>query len=133
MKMVRNIIVAALVALAVTIYALIQCIRTPAHEVRSISKPAWILAIVLLPLVGASLWFWLGRPRYGTPGVPPQSSGRPSPRPSNPDDDADFLRELERKRRQKAREEELRRKEAELKDLEEQLKDENPQDPPIEK
>ncbi|MGJ9402939.1 PLDc N-terminal domain-containing protein [Arthrobacter sp. KK5.5] len=130
--MVRNIIVAALVALAITIYALIQCIRTPAHDVRSISKPAWILSIILLPLIGAGLWFWLGRPRYGDPGVPGRNPGRPAPRPSNPDDDADFLRDLERQRRMRARDEELRRKETEAKDHEERDKD-APQDPPAEK
>jgi hypothetical protein len=128
--MVRNIIIAALVALAVTVYALIECIRTPAHDVRSISKPAWILAIVLLPLIGALLWFWLGRPRYGSDGARPAGgTGRPAPRPSSPDDDVEFLRNIERQRRQKAREEELKRKEAELKALEEKFR-ENPQDPP---
>ena len=128
--MVRNLIIAALVALAVTVYALIECIRTPARDVRSISKPAWILAIVLLPLIGALLWFWLGRPRYGSDGTRPAGgTGRPAPRPSSPDDDVEFLRTIERQRRQKAREEELKRKEAELKALEEKFR-ENPQDPP---
>ncbi|MFB0834851.1 PLD nuclease N-terminal domain-containing protein [Arthrobacter halodurans] len=118
--MVKNFIVAALVALAVTIYALIECIRTPSSDVRSISKPAWILAIVLVPLVGAVLWFWLGRPRSARPAGPARPGSRPS-RPSSPDDDADFLRELERQRRKKAREDEERRRERELRALEDQL------------
>lgn len=118
--MVKNFIVAALVALAVTIYALIECIRTPSSDVRSISKLAWILAIVLLPLVGAVLWFWLGRPRPERPAGPARPGSRPS-RPSSPDDDADFLRELERQRRKKAREAEERRRERELRALEDQL------------
>ncbi|MEE1621312.1 PLD nuclease N-terminal domain-containing protein [Zafaria sp. Z1313] len=127
--MVRNIILASLVALAITIYALIECIRTRPQDVRSISKPAWILAIVLLPLIGAGLWFWLGRPRFGNGGGAPGNRGGSAPRPSAPDDDTEFLRNLERQRRQQAREEGLRRKEAELKAKEEQLKKDKPQDP----
>ena len=100
-----------LVAVAVVVYALIDCIMTKAHSVRSISKPAWILTIVLVPLLGAGLWFLFGRPR------PTGSRGRvrPAPRhPTAPDDDPQFLRNLEAKRRQQAREKELRRKEQEL-------------------
>ncbi|MBG6179475.1 PLD nuclease N-terminal domain-containing protein [Arthrobacter sp. CAN_A1] len=100
-----------LVAVAVIVYALIDCIMTKAHSVRSISKPAWIAAIVLVPLLGAGLWFLFGRPRpSGTRG-----RQRPAPRhPTAPDDDPQFLRNLEAKRRQEAREKENRRKEREL-------------------
>lgn len=100
-----------LVAVAVIVYALIDCIMTKAHSVRSISKPAWILTIALVPLLGAGLWFLFGRPRpSGTRG-----RARPAPRhPTAPDDDPQFLRNLEAKRRQQAREKELRRKEQEL-------------------
>ena len=48
---------------AVVIYALIECIRSRSHEVRSISKPGWILTIILVPLIGALMWFMWGRPR----------------------------------------------------------------------
>ncbi|WP_343900228.1 PLD nuclease N-terminal domain-containing protein [Arthrobacter rhombi] len=111
--MVRNLMLGALVALAVTIYALIQCVQTPAHRVRSIPKPGWILAIILLPLVGACLWFWLGRPNDAIPG--PTTRQAPTRGPSAPDDNPEFLRSLETQRRQRAKDEELRRREAELK------------------
>jgi len=126
--MVRNLILVALVALAVTLYALIECIRTRPRDVRSLSKPAWVLAIVLLPLIGAVLWFWLGRPRKGAgPGFGGQGRPAAGPRPTGaPDDDEQFLRSLEAKRRQKAREEaraeEQRRREAELRELEDKFK-----------
>ncbi|GAA3674590.1 hypothetical protein GCM10023081_11250 [Arthrobacter ginkgonis] len=126
--MVRNLILVALVALAVTLYALIECIRTRPREVRSLSKPAWVLAILLLPLIGAVLWFWLGRPRKGgAPGFGGQGRSAAGPRPTGaPDDDEQFLRSLEARRRQKAREdaraEELRRKEEELRELEDKFK-----------
>lgn len=103
----------ALVALAVTIYALIQCVQTPAHRVRSIAKPGWIVAIILLPLIGACLWFWLGRPNDSASG--PAARQRPATGPSAPDDNPEFLRSLETQRRQRAKDEELRRREAELK------------------
>jgi len=100
-----------LVAVAVIVYALIDCIMTKAHSVRSISKPAWIVTIILVPLLGAGLWFLFGRARpSGTPG-----RARPAPRhPTAPDDDPQFLRNLEAKRRQEARQKEARRKEQEL-------------------
>jgi len=118
----------AVVAIAVIIYALIDCIRTGRHEVRSISKPSWILAIILLPIIGATLWFFFGRPSYGTPFSGPQQRPqrgpqRPAPKhPTAPDDDPEFLRNLDTRRRQQAREAELKKREAELKAREAQLK-----------
>ncbi|MDN5813103.1 MAG: PLDc N-terminal domain-containing protein [Arthrobacter sp.] len=123
--MVRNLMLGALVALAVTIYAVIQCVQTPANRVRSIAKPWWILAIILLPLIGALLWFWLGRPDDSGSG--PSQGQRPTRGPAAPDDDPDFLRSLETQRRQRAKEEDLRRREAELRAREEQArKNQNP-------
>ncbi|HXD27798.1 MAG TPA: PLD nuclease N-terminal domain-containing protein [Arthrobacter sp.] len=110
--MVRNLILGALVALAVTIYALIQCAQTPRNRVRSLAKGWWIVVIVLLPLVGACLWFWLGRP---TEAASTASAQRTPRGPASPDDDPEFLRSLETQRRQRAKDEELRRREAELK------------------
>lgn len=118
--MVRNFIFLALIALAITIYALIECVRTRPNDVRSLPKAGWVLAIILLPLVGAALWFWLGRPNYGAPG-PQARPTRPTGGQKAPDDDEAFLRNLETQRRQAARAEELRRKEAELAERERKL------------
>lgn len=119
--MVRNFIFLALVALAVTIYALIECARTRPSDVRSLPKTGWIAAIILLPLIGAGLWFWLGRPAASTYEQPNQPRRQAS---GAPDDDPDFLRNLERQRRNQAREEDLRRKEAELEARERKLREE---------
>lgn len=119
--MVRLFIFGSLVALAVTIYALIDCVRTRPGDVRSLPKTGWILAIILLPLVGAGLWFWLGRPAASTYQNPGQGSRSAS---GAPDDDETFLRNLEIQRRNKARDEEYRRKEAELKERERKLAEE---------
>ncbi|MFL4474602.1 PLDc N-terminal domain-containing protein [Paeniglutamicibacter sp. MACA_103] len=119
--MVRNLIFLALVALAVTVYALIECLRTPSSEVRSLPKAGWVAAIVLLPLIGAGLWFWLGRPKDNSGARPAQTRQGPT---GAPDDDPEFLRNLERQRRNKAREDELRRKEAEMEARERKLREE---------
>ncbi|WP_026549086.1 PLDc N-terminal domain-containing protein [Arthrobacter sp. Br18] len=107
----RLLLFLAILGVAVIIYALIDCIMSKRHEVRSISKPAWLIIIILLPLIGTAMWFLFGRPRSAPPGP-----GRPARRhPTAPDDDPQFLQNLETKRRQQAREAERRRKEQELK------------------
>lgn len=111
----RLLLFLVILGIAVIVYALFDCVMSRSNSVRSISKPAWILTILLVPLLGAGLWFLFGRPRQG--GRPAQ---RQAPRhPTAPDDDPQFLRNLEVKRRQEAREAELRRREAELRAIEE--------------
>lgn len=122
--MVRFIIFASLVAVALTIYSTIDCARTERHKIRSLPKAAWLLIILLLPLIGAGLWYLLGRPNTANPAnVPPRSNA--------PDDDEDFLRQLEVWRRQQQRESELDQRESELKRQENEQKDPTtPKDPP---
>ena len=112
--MVRFIILAAVISVALMIYTLIECARSEAHQVRSLPKPAWFAVILFLPLIGATLWFTLGRPLSAETSTVQGSKA--------PDDDEDFLRQLEVWRRQQqrdaeltAREEELKRREAEQK------------------
>ena len=109
----RFLLFGVIVGAAVIIYALIDCVMSAKQEVRSISKPAWLAVIILLPLLGAGLWFLFGRPSSG-PGPK-----RPQPRhPTAPDDDPEFLRNLEIRRRQQQKEAELKRREAELRERE---------------
>lgn len=92
-----------IVALALFIYGLIDCVRSEPADVRSIPKAAWVLVIILLPLVGVLLWFFLGRPQYGPqPGTYPRQ-------PLAPDDDPDFLRNLETARWRQTQIERLRK------------------------
>lgn len=70
--------------LGVMIFALIDLFQVPASDVRGGSRFLWLLAILLLPVVGAALWLFFGRaPEDG-----------PRPRSLPPDDDPDFLRRL---------------------------------------
>lgn len=73
-------VILAVAVLGVIIFALIDLFQVPADQVRGGSRFLWILAILLLPLVGAVLWLLLGRESGSGPRVLP------------PDDNPDFLR-----------------------------------------
>lgn len=111
----RFLIPLGIVAAGLIIYSLIECLMTPRHQVRAMPKAVWILIIVLVPLVGALLWLFLGR-RRGSVGGSGTTGGPARPqRPQSPDDDAAFLRQLDVQRKQQSRQAELDRREAELK------------------
>lgn len=118
----RFLIPLVLVSLGVMIYALIECVRTPGPQVRVLPKPVWILAIIVIPLIGALLWLFFGPARQPKP-------LNQQPRPSSPDDDAEFLRRLDAQRRQKAREEELNRREQQLNKREDKLRSTDSENP----
>jgi hypothetical protein len=99
--MLRVVVVVAV--LVVFVYGLVDVIRTDRRQTKGISKPAWIVVQIVLPVIGAVLWFLIGRPR-GT-GPSPVSYSHPVA----PDDDPDFLRNLEIRRRNQAEAERLRK------------------------
>jgi len=83
-------IIPILIVLGVTIYALIDCARTPQEEVRNLPKWAWLLLIIFFETIGGIAWLIAGRPKIigsGT-GIPKK------PRIIPPDDDPDFLRSI---------------------------------------
>ncbi|WP_017613779.1 PLD nuclease N-terminal domain-containing protein [Nocardiopsis salina] len=97
------------------VYAFFDALTTPTREIRNLPKILWMVVIVLFPAVGAILWLFLGRPPRSEPaqgGEPAQSDlgrsaddldpsdfARPSDpsRPLGPDDDPEFLRNLDRR------------------------------------
>ncbi|MGZ4627702.1 PLDc N-terminal domain-containing protein [Oryzihumus sp.] len=85
-------VVLPLLGLALTIYAVIDCIQTDQEAQRNLPKLAWVVLILLFPPIGAIAWFVAGRPRrgYGDRGRGP---GRPGT-PLGPDHDPHFLRNL---------------------------------------
>ena len=101
-------VVVPIVILAVFVYGLVDLIRTDARLTRGISKTAWIFVQVLLPVVGATLWFLLGRPR-ATDTAPVAYS-----HPVAPDDDPEFLRNLEIRHRNQAEADRLKKLKDEL-------------------
>lgn len=69
----------------VTVYAVVDAAMLAKDRVRGLPRPAWIVLIMVLPLVGLVLWFTIGR----GPVVP-------KPRPVAPEDSPMFLSENER-------------------------------------
>lgn len=76
------------VGFGLSLYALIDCIRTEDDRVKSLPKLVWILLIVLVTYLGPIAWIIAGRERQW----PPFAEER---RPVAPDDDPDFLRNLD--------------------------------------
>ena len=109
--MIRVAVLLFLVHLALLIAAVADCLggeRPP----RRLSRGLWVPIIVLLPIAGAVMWFALGRDspegeRHG-PSRPGGGAGGGPRRPRGPvapDDDPDFLRDLDRRLRDNERKE----------------------------
>lgn len=76
-------------------------------QLRVLNRPIWIMLIVVLPGLGAILWFILGKGR-----------GRPATTtPLGPDDDDDFMRNLGKE----TVDERIRRLEEELRELDTEI------------
>ncbi|WP_427129401.1 PLD nuclease N-terminal domain-containing protein [Pseudarthrobacter sp. S9] len=101
-------VVVPIVVLVVFVYGLVDLIRTDPRLTKGISKPAWIVVQIVLPLIGAVLWFIVGRPR-NTEAAPVTYS-----HPVAPDDDPEFLRNLEIRRRNQAEADRLKKLKDEL-------------------
>lgn len=68
-----------LVFVALWIWALVDVIRTPDENQRSLPKPAWFFVVLLFFVLGAMAWLVFGRPRSA--GVGLAGGGRAGPRP----------------------------------------------------
>jgi len=101
--MARVWLVLAVIAVALTIFTVVDVILTDRSRARGVPKAAWVF-IAILPIVGAVLWFSVGRAPAGTA----------APAFVAPDDDVAFLRDLSAKEEQDER---IRRLEQELAEL----------------
>lgn len=90
--MVRLYLVLIVVYAAFTLYATFDAGLADASRVRNLPKPVWVILALVVPILGAVLWFTMGRPRKQRRGGKPGSAQRN--RPVAPDDDPDFLRSL---------------------------------------
>jgi hypothetical protein len=103
--------VLVLVALGVWLYCLFEVLSTTEGDARHLPKFAWFMIVLLLFDLGAIAWLVFGRRRgYVTADVsawPPDflmsGDGGPqepdTPAPLGPDDDPEFLRQLDRRLR----------------------------------
>ncbi len=97
----------AVLSIALTVFALADCVQTEDDKARGVPKWAWIVLIVLLPWVGPLTWLFVGKERSGGAG-----GGRRQRRgPLAPDEDPDFLRKLDEDIRREQRERERRQRE----------------------
>ena len=76
----RVLLILALVATAFWVFTIVDCAVQPPTRHRGVSKPIWILIVVLLPVLGGLLWLAVGRTRRAT------LAARRAP-----DDDPEFL------------------------------------------
>lgn len=116
------------VVFCVSVYTLVQVATTPGAVMRSLPKVAWVIIVLLFPLLGSAAWWVLGRPEGKRP-RPAAASERSAPsfpeydRPgraaaTEPEKDEEFLRQV------RARAEEQRRRYAEEKKREREQADE---------
>ena len=116
--MTRFLIVLVVVAVAFTIYTLVDVVLTDRSRVRAFPKALWAAVVTLLPVIGGVLWLVVGKARR---------TRSAASRPIAPDDDPTFLNTLNREEiaKRAEQEERLRRLEQELADLD----DDTPVDP----
>lgn len=92
----------AALIVGLTLYTLLDAVRTPAHEARTLPKWLWVLVTLLFPVVGPIMWLILGRPKAQPAAGGPrpgfgQRRNTPAPSVSSPDDDEEYLRWLKAK------------------------------------
>ena len=92
----------AALIVGLTLYTLLDAVRTPAHEARTLPKWLWVLVTLLFPVAGPLMWLILGRPKaQPAAGAPRPGFGQrrstPAPSVSSPDDDEEYLRWLKAK------------------------------------
>jgi hypothetical protein len=83
-------VIGALVLIALYISFIIDVIRTPSVDARSLPKAVWLLLVIVLPILGGVLWFLFGRPKP----APGSRFGRRRG-PIAPDDDPKFLKKVD--------------------------------------
>jgi multisubunit Na+/H+ antiporter MnhG subunit len=110
-RMVRTELIVGFIALALCIFAVVDCISIYESRIKTLNKLAWVFIIILLPIIGPVLWLTLGKGHLDAAQSPARF--RDSRRVA-PDDDPVFLRNASRMEEQDER---IRRLEAELKAL----------------
>jgi hypothetical protein len=77
----RVLLILGLVAIAFWVFTIVDCAAQPPTRHRGVSKPVWLLIVVLLPVLGGILWLVVGRMRKSAVAAARRA----------PDDDPDFL------------------------------------------
>ena len=96
-------------AVVFTIYAVVDCALFDRMRIRGLPRGWWIVVILFVPVIGAIMWFVIGRGRASRTLGAGQAIA--------PDDDAEFLRRLNT---DAAQDERIRRLEQELAELDDE-------------
>lgn len=103
-----------LIGAAVVIFTVVDIALIDPARVKYLPKFVWIIGALLFTIIGAALWFLLGRERLEPRNAGGGSFGpRPRRGPVAPDDDPEFLGRLNREAAQEER----------IRDLEERLRE----------
>ncbi len=92
--------VPALLSFALTVYCLVDAFQTDEADMRNLPKIAWIVLVLLVPVLGPVGWLLAGRPRRNSVSRSQQQRSadhrreQERRRPRGPDDDPDFLKDL---------------------------------------
>ncbi|MGO1543937.1 MAG: PLD nuclease N-terminal domain-containing protein [Gulosibacter sp.] len=79
----RALIIGIVVAVALTIYAVVDCAMFDAKRTKVMQKPIWLVVILLIPVIGPLLWMFIGK------GSGEGLGGRQQPQA--PPDDLNFI------------------------------------------
>lgn len=64
--MIRFVIIGGVVALAFTLFSLVDAAMSEPSRSRGLSKPVWVVVTILLPVIGGILWFTIGKGPVGS-------------------------------------------------------------------
>ena len=81
--MTRLLIILVPLVLLFWVFSVIDCAAQPSIRHRGVSKPVWVLIVLLIPVLGGILWFAVGRVRARDVAITI---------PDSPDDDPALLR-----------------------------------------
>lgn len=101
-----------IVPIAMAIYALVDLVQFREESPLGLPKGIWALVIIFLPVIGAIGWIVISR----MTGPPRSRRNRRAEPPVAPDDNLDYLRELDRQRWREEAERERHRRQAEGED-----------------
>ena len=60
--MIKLELLSSVIIFAVWIYTLVDVVGTPEGAVRNLPKMAWVIIVLVFPVLGSIAWFILGRP-----------------------------------------------------------------------